>query len=222
MAEHVPPGRAGRLWLSGRLAAARRGAELLDRKRQLLRREREHLALLRGDTQRAWDTACVEAERWGLRSGVLGGVTDTALAVASCAGHAEVHVRWGNTMGVRHPDDARVTAAAPGPAALAAGNAALAPAAAAYRGALAAAVAHAVADDAYGRIDAELQATQRRLRAIERLRVPRLQEALDHLELRLDELEREERVATRWAQRRRGASPTAGGGPGSDDGGTVR
>jgi V/A-type H+/Na+-transporting ATPase subunit D len=33
---HVPPGRAGKLWLTRRLQVARRGAGLLDRKLQIL------------------------------------------------------------------------------------------------------------------------------------------------------------------------------------------
>ncbi|HSO55578.1 MAG TPA: V-type ATPase, D subunit, partial [Actinomycetes bacterium] len=42
----VPPGRAGRLWLRGRLATAERGLDLLDRKLRILRREQERLRLL--------------------------------------------------------------------------------------------------------------------------------------------------------------------------------
>ena len=35
----VPPGRAGRLWLTRRLQVARRGADLLNRKLQILQAE---------------------------------------------------------------------------------------------------------------------------------------------------------------------------------------
>ena len=43
MALRIPPGRAGRIWLVRRLEIARRGAELLDRKRQALLREQAHV-----------------------------------------------------------------------------------------------------------------------------------------------------------------------------------
>ena len=109
---------------------------------------------------------------------------------------------WRNSMGVWHPDDARCVPALPEPSELAAGNAALAPAAASYGEALEAAVEHAVADEAFRRVDTELRATERRLRGIERHRVPMLEAALEQLELRLEELEREQHVVARWAQRR--------------------
>lgn len=203
MADQVPPGRAGRLWLIGRLAAARRGLDLLDRKRQLLRRDLEHLALLRDDTARRWDRSCQEAERWGLRAGLLGGAADVALAADAVEGRARVEVTWRNSMGVWHPDEARCVPALPEPRALAAGNAALAPAAALYGEALRAGADHAAVDEAYRRVGTELRATERRLRGIERHRVPMLETALEQLQLRLEELEREQHIVTRWAQRRR-------------------
>jgi V/A-type H+-transporting ATPase subunit D len=203
MAEHVPPGRAGRLWLLGRLASARRSVELLDRKRQLLRRELVRLATLRDETSQRWVIACAEAERWGLRATVLGGAFGMALSAAPVAGRANVEVAWRNTMGVRHPDEPFCALASLSPAEAASGNAAVAPAAAAYRRALEAAVSHAAADTSWRLLDDELHTTARRLRAIERLRLPALSDALRRLELRLDELEQEERVVTRWARRRR-------------------
>jgi V/A-type H+/Na+-transporting ATPase subunit D len=203
MADQVPPGRAGRLWLVGRLAAARRGVDLLDRKRQLLRREQEGLALLRDDTARRWAQSCTEAERWGLRAGLLGGSADMALAAGAVEGQARVDVTWRNSMGVWHPDEATCIPALPDSRELAAGSAALAPAAASYGEALKAAADHAAADEAYRRVDTELRATERRLRGIERHRVPMLEGALEQLQLRLEELEREQHVVTRWAQRRR-------------------
>lgn len=203
--EQVPPGRAGRLWLRGRLASARRSMELLDRKRQLLRHERNRLAELREETHRHWVISCSEAETWGLRASILGGMADVALSSAAVAGGARVDVTWRNTMGVRHPDDPRCALPALAPADAAAANAAVAPAAASYRRALEAGVAYAVADTSFKVVDLELRDTERRLRAIERRRVPLLEDGLRRLELHLDELEREERVVTRWAQRRRQA-----------------
>jgi V/A-type H+-transporting ATPase subunit D len=203
MPERVPPGRAGRLWLLGRLDAARRGRELLDRKRQLLQREQRRLALVADERSQAWDDACARAQAWSLRAGILGGTAATTFFAGEIAGRATVTIDWRNTMGVRHPEDARCDLPLLAPAAIAAGNAALAPAAQAHREALEAAVAASVAVTARRRIEAELQATQRRLRGIERHRIPRLEEALRELQFRLDELEREERVVTRWARERR-------------------
>lgn len=203
VADLVPPGRAGRLWLHGRLAAARRSVELLDRKRQLLRHEQRRVADLREETRRGWAISCMEAETWGLRAALLGGSSDVARSAITVTGRASVEVAWRNTMGVRHPDDPRCILPTLGPVESAAANGAVVPAAASYRRALEAAVAYAVADTSLALLDLELRATERRLRAIERRRLPLLEEALWRLELRLDELEREERVVTRWAQMRR-------------------
>ena len=64
----VPPGRAGRLWLTRRLAVARRGADLLDRKLQVLRREldrrRDSAARAAGE----WERRRADADGWLLRA----------------------------------------------------------------------------------------------------------------------------------------------------------
>ncbi len=203
MAERVPPGRAGRLWLLGRLASARRSVELLDRKRKLLQREDARLSALCDATRARWETACAEAETWGLRATVLGGASEMALAAAPVAGRARVDLTWRNTMGVPHPDVSRSEPAVIRSADAAAANAAVGPAAAAYRRALEAAVAHAAAEMSRRVVAVELRATERRQRAIERHRLPALEDDLARLELRLDELERDERVVARWAQQRR-------------------
>lgn len=217
MAEHVPPGRAGRLWLLGRLASAQRAVELLDRKRQLLRREHQKCATLRDETRQRWTTACAEAERWGLRAIVLSGTSEVALSAAAVAGRADVAVPWRNTMGVHHPGQPRCTSPTLAPAEAAAANAAISPAAASYRRALEAAVAHAAADSSWRCLGAELEGTSRRLRAIERHRLPALRGTLARLELGLEELEREERVVTRRAQRRRRALRDGPVGPTGSD-----
>ena len=203
MAERVPAGRAGRLWLLERIAAGRRGVDLLDRKRQLLRREYDRLVLLAEERRRSWTDACAEAQRWGLRVAMLGGSGEIALAAGAIAGRAEVSLSWRNTMGAEHPEDARCTLPEIAPADIAAGNAALGPAVTAYRRAIDLAVAVAVAEAARQRIERELRATQRRLRGIERRHMPALESALQTLELQLEEREREDRVITRWAQQRR-------------------
>ncbi len=131
------------------------------------------------------------------------------------AGRASVDLTWRNTMGVPHPDVSRSEPAVLPAADAAAANAAVAPAAAAYRRALEAAVADAAADMSRRVVNAELRATERRQRAIERHRLPALEEDLARLELRLDELERDERVVGRWAQQRRLESRRTRGRPSS-------
>jgi vacuolar-type H+-ATPase subunit D/Vma8 len=202
MPEQVPPGRAGRLWLVGRLATARRGKELLDRKWQLLEHDARRLALRRSETRQAWENSYAEAQRWGRRSAVLGGQSGLSLAANAVSGRALVDVKWRDTMGIRHPDDSACSLPVLDPAEIAAGNAALRPAARAYRRAIEAALSHAIAETAFQRIDEELRATKRRTRAIERHRLPALEEALRELQLRLDELELEERVVGRWSRQR--------------------
>ena len=137
-----------------------------------------------------------------MRAGVLGGSFEMALVGGAVAGRARVTIVRRNTMGVLHPDDAVCEMPELSPSEAAAANAAIGPAAEAHRHALQAAVALAVVRDALRLVEAELEATQRRLRGIERHRVPALEGALHALSLRLDELEREERVVSRWAERR--------------------
>ncbi|MGO8826258.1 MAG: V-type ATP synthase subunit D [Acidimicrobiales bacterium] len=207
MAEHVPPGRAGRLWLVGRIETATRGVELLRQKRQVLRREQRRLSLMAEQSGAAWARAAEDAERWGSRACALGGSTAVRLAAGDVVGRGTVSISWRNTMGTRHPDEARCELPALRPAAAASSNAAIAPAATAHGQALRAAAQHAVASAALREVEFELASTQRRLRAIEHHRLPALQVQLHDLVLRLDELEREERLIARWAKRRRGAVP---------------
>ena len=202
MAEPPSQSRAGRLWLISRIATARRGAELLDRKRQLLQREQSRLALEQESTRRRFEEACALAEGWSARSAVLGGQSELSLASQVLPEDATVEVTWRNSMGVLHPDTSRCTLPLLAPLQAAACNAAMLPAAQAYREALEAAVSRAVADHAFRRVDAELMATKRRVRAIERYRLPALEDSLRRVEQRLDEVDREERVVARWARAR--------------------
>lgn len=206
MAERVPPGRAGRLFLRGRLDSARRSVDLLDRKRQLLRREIDAMAERRDEARRRWSEASVDADAWGQRVAVLGGFSGVAAAAASIAGAATVEVGWVNTMGVRHPGAAHCELPELAPLAMAS-TLATACALDAYRRALTAAADLAVAEDAMSRLGEELVATDHRLRAIEKVRVPALDTALTRVEFQLDEVERAERVTARWSSRR---TPTPG------------
>jgi V/A-type H+-transporting ATPase subunit D len=73
--------------------------------------------------------------------------------------------------------------------------------------ALRAAAEHAVASAALREVESELVSTHRRLRAIERHRLPALQAQLQVLVLQLDEREREERLIARWAMGARRGVP---------------
>ena len=179
----VPPGRAGRLWLDRRLAVARRGADLLDRKHQILLAETSRLADAAARTAAEWERCCADAERWLLRAAMLGG--ERAVRLAADGSAADVTVSYGVTMGVRHPDGATcrvpVSATWDGPA--------LAAAREAHGRALEAAVRHAAADAAFRAVEAETLATRYRLRAVRDRWIPRLEQALAEVTLALEEQE---------------------------------
>ncbi len=193
----VPPGRAGRLWLLGRLQLAQRGLDLLDRKLRILRREQERLALLAQRSGDDWRRACRDAETWLLRAALLGG--QRAIRLAADGQPADVTITWRDTMGIRYPAEATCSFPERASPSLA-GTAALDRAAAAHRAALAAAVQHAAVTAAIGTVEREVAATQQRLRAIQDRWVPRLQAALAELELGLDELEHADAVRLRRAK----------------------
>lgn len=193
----VPPGRAGRMWLLGRLRTARRGVELLDDKLRVLRREQRRYHLRAERTATAWEAACREAQTWQLRAALLGG--RRAVRAAVPVEPAWVDVEWGVVMGVRHPGSAVVRGGRPDPAAASPSNTALVHAVEAFRAALDAGAQHAVATEAVRRIDAEVLATRRRLRAVQDRWIPRLAEALHDVEAGLEELELAEGSRLRWA-----------------------
>ncbi len=197
----VPPGRAGRVWLLGRLHTAERGLDLLDRKLRILRREqqRAHLAAERTGTE--WQRRCAEAQTWLLRAALLGG--QRALTHALSDEAAQMQVTWAVVMGVRYPQDAVVQCGPPSPDAPPVHTAALVEAATAYRDALQAAAHHAVAEETVRRLDAEVAATGRRLRAVQDRWIPRLRTALHRTELDLEELDHAEGIRLRWAVGRR-------------------
>jgi V/A-type H+-transporting ATPase subunit D len=206
MALRVPPGRAGRLWLSRRRQTADRAADLLEQKRRALVGEQRRLRLLNERTETAWRDAVAEAERWIARAGVAGGERAIRQAAGRTPPTAAVDVRWRSTMGAVYP--ARVGCRLPDPGApvSAGGTAALGPAAQAYREALEAGAQHAAARMALTRVENELGVTVRRLRVIQQRWIPTLDTALHDLTVRLDEREREDLVAVRWTRDRGGPS----------------
>jgi V/A-type H+-transporting ATPase subunit D len=196
----VPAGRAGRTWLLTRLITARRGVELLESKLRVLQREQQRFHLQAERAAAEWRDSCREAQTWLVRAALLGG--QRAIAAAVPDGLADAEVAWTVAMGVRHPRDAVVRSAVPAATAATPANTALVVAAEAYRTALAAGARHAVVTEAVRRIDAEVLATRRRLRAVQDRWIPRLAEALHDVETALEELELAEGGRLRWAAAR--------------------
>lgn len=211
----LPPGRAGRLLLLRRLAVAHRGRDVLEQKRRALLRQLDELDQLLAEARREWDECAREAELWWQRAAILAGERLLALACASVRDRAEVRLVWRNALGVVYPSEAAVgqPAAEPFPAG---GSTALAYAADAHRRALDAAAQLGATQLARDRTARELRATTQRLRAIERRWIPEHQQALQTLELALDENDREEAARGRWLIRRLASRPrTEGPGPDS-------
>lgn len=209
---HVPPGRTGRLWLRERLVVAERAADVLEQKRRVLLTQSQQLRHLAEETRGTWQDACRLAETWHLRAALLGGEDQFQAASAGLAGPVQARIAWRSTMGLAYPADSACLLPDAISVAGIAGTAALRYAIDAHRAALVAAVAHGAAQRAADLVTNELEATTRRLRAIERRWIPRLETGLHDVERRLDEREREDAVRARWAQDRleaagRGPSP---------------
>lgn len=204
----VPPGRAGRPWLVRRLEIARGGADVLDEKRRALLRERARVEPLVGEARETWERAAREAAGWLDRAAVLAGARRLRLASPRDTSAVEVHVPWRTALGVLIPEQPELVLPRGSGLEDVGGSAALSVAVAAHRRALEAAARYGAVQAASVRIAAELAATTRRLRAIERRWIPRHERALAALELALDESEREDAARSRWARRgERGARP---------------
>ncbi len=179
----VPPGRAGRLWLTRRLQVARRGADLLDRKLRILLAELGRRRASAAQTAAEWDRCCADAEQWLLRACMRGGQRAVRLAADGQA--ADVTISYEITMGVPHP--AHTTCRIPVPATW--DGPTLAATRQAHGAALTAAVRHAAAAEALRVIEAEALATRYRLRAVRDRWIPRLEQALAEVTLALEEQE---------------------------------
>lgn len=195
----VPPGRAGRLWLRRRLSTARRGAEILDRKVQVLREGRDRAARLAEETLTGWREAASAADEWLLRAALLGGRRELTLCAAESP--AEVSVTWTNVLGVPCPAVVAYRFPPSPPGARSPGSSAVAVATAAVQDAVRAAGAQAAAMATVQALDAELARTRRRLRAVTEDRIPHLEAALRTVTTRLEEADRAEQVRLRWAAR---------------------
>jgi V/A-type H+-transporting ATPase subunit D len=212
MAIRIPPGRAGRLWLLRRLDVARRGADVLDQKRQTLLREQGHLAERLSAATIEWERQAAAAKEWNARALTIAGPRRLLVSALHRRARAEVSVEWRNTLGVIVPANTRVHLG-PNPDFVAlGGGSSVALAAQAHERALAAAAAHSAARMADESIAAELATTTRRLRAIERRWIPDHEAELARLELRLEEVELEDVARARWAQDRQLGDTTVRGG----------
>ena len=187
---NVPPGRAGRLWLDARLRAARLAAELLQRKLVLLSIEQRRLEGLMTASDSRWRQADVAADQRLARSSFLATPFDAGLSRP--AEPAVITVSWGNLMGARYPTQAQVRVPAIAGGQRAPGSPALLGATTAVADAVRAAADHAVILAALRAVTTEAAVTRRRLRAITRRWIPRLEQASADLARRLDEAEREE------------------------------
>lgn len=201
MALRVPPGRAGRIWLLGRLEVAYRGADVLDQKRRTLLRERQRLAERLGAVAADWELAARAAATWNARAHALAGQRRLRLAALQ-SGAATVTVTWRNVLGVLVPIDADLEPGDRPDFIALGGGASVALAAQAHTAALSAAVLYAVTRAAHDAIASELATTTIRLRAIERRWIPDHEAALKALELTLAENELADVARVRWASER--------------------
>ena len=194
------PGRAGRAEAERRLQTARRGAELLERKQRILELSIAELSARAAAAQRAFAEAAASAARWQARSAALDGMEQ--ILEARPAETAEVRVRLTAAMGSTYPAGIDCTVPpneAPG------GSSALAFSVQAHREALQAAVRVAAARRAVEVVEADLEATRTRQRAVENRWIPRLEQALELIRRRIEEQELEETLRLRWAADRQPA-----------------
>lgn len=193
----LPPGRAGRMWLTRRLAVATRGGDLLENKLRILLAEQQDFALMAERTGTQWEASVVDLEGWMLRSDLLSGKRGVRLA--SDGADADVDIAWRLTMGVRYPAEAVTEIPARRAPAFAPDNTALRRASTAAERAVTAGVDHAVATTALAAVEAEITSTRRQLRAIRERWIPRLERELSALGRRLDDEEHDEHLRLRWA-----------------------
>ena len=197
----VPPGRSGQVWLRRRLETARRGSDILARKQRLLAVERERRVPLAATARTAWMDACAEAELWCTRALRLGHEHQIAMVAAQLGSPATITVDWHDVMAVSIPANAQCRFPDLALASASGGTSATDRAVEALADSLEKAAAHAAIQRALANIDAELLQTRRRLRLLERRRLPQLERALTASRERLEQSEREDTLRLRWARR---------------------
>ncbi len=201
MALRIPPGRAGRIWLVRRLDVARRGAELLDRKRQVLLRELARVRTEAADAERAWHDAAAQVALWSARAAILDGPGRLELLARHAQQPASFELLWTNLMGARLPSVERIDIPEPPPLSALGGSSATVLLARACAVATRAAVRYVALQRAEAELSAELQRAARRLRALQNRWIPQHEAALASLDLALDESQREQSARARWVLR---------------------
>jgi len=206
MALRIPPGRAGRTWLLARLDVAHRGAELLDRKRQVLLGEQARVRAEAEQARRDWAQAAAEVETWTSRSGIVDGAGRLELLARHAQDRASLQVSWLNFMGARMPRAEAIDVPEPPAVSALGGSSAAVLLARACCEATRAAARYAIAERAESELAAELGRAARRLRALRERWIPQHERALAALDLALDESQREQAIRVRWLA---GRSPRA-------------
>ena len=198
MALRIPPGRAGRTWLLGRLEVAHRGAELLDRKRGALLAERARVRAQVEQAQRDWEDAIARVETWTLRAGIVDGAARLELLARHASEQSSLELSWRNLMGARIPRAEAIDVPEPPDVSALGGSSATVLLARACGEAVRAAARYAIAERAASELSAELARAARRLRALQERWIPQHEQALAALDLALDEAEREQAIRVRW------------------------
>ena len=203
MALRIPPGRAGRTWLIARLEVAHRGAELLDRKRQVLLGDQARIRAEAERARREWNEAADQVEKWSARAGIVDGAGRLELLANHVHDHASLEVSWLNFMGARIPRAEAIDIPDPPAVSALGGSSAAVLLARACCDAARAAARYAIAERAEAELTAELGRAARRLRALRERWIPQHEQALAALELALDEGQREQAIRVRWLTGRR-------------------
>jgi len=202
MALRIPPGRAGRIWLVGRLEIARRGAELLDRKRQVLLRELARVRAEAADARQGWHDAAAQVAQWSGRAAMVDGCGRLELLARHVHEPASLELSWTNMMGARLPAVEGISIPDPPPLSALGGSSATVLLARACAEATRAGARYVAAERAEVELAAELRRAARRLRALQHRWIPQHEAALASLDLALDENQREQSVRARWVIRR--------------------
>ena len=198
----MPPGRAGRTWLSRRLQTARHGASLLDRKLRILRPERERFRANAEAATLRWGHVLAGAEEWALRAALLAGSdalhppygdADARVDVSVVGGHGSAVPERGAR---RAAPVAGTEARCPRPRPCSAPRS---PTARRCRPRW----TRRWPEGAARALDEEVAATRFRLRAVQDRWVPRLEQAAAALDLALAEAEGADAVRLRLAADRR-------------------
>ena len=203
MALRIPPGRAGRTWLIARLEVAHRGAELLDRKRQVLLGEEARIRAEAERARRDWNEAAAQVETWSSRAGIVDGAGRLELLARHVQGRASLEVSWLNFMGARIPRAETIDVPEPPAISALGGSSAAVLLARASPEAARAATRFAIAERAESELSEELRRAARRLRALRERWIPEHEQALAALDLALDEGQREQAIRVRWLSGRR-------------------